>query len=113
MFDVTGQGWASHMLQGTSQLLCLREPNQYLCGNNRNFYLTVRIYEIVRALAYYDTTFLSQTAWTELEKHLWVVKGENNDWHPIENLFELIISTSALLCRYGPCDIQKFCSVVS
>jgi hypothetical protein len=98
MYDVTGEGWVKHILYGTSQLLQYRGPEGHLTGIGRRFFLTVRIFEISRALIYSSETFLAQENWQGLMENMW--SGENaTGWHPKEALYDLMISCSTLSVR--------------
>jgi hypothetical protein len=98
MSDVTGEGWVKHMLYGTSKMLQLRGPEAHLTGSGRSFFLTVRVFEICRALIYSETTFLCHPNWVSLMIKIWS-EDLNNTWHPKESLFDLMITCSALSHR--------------
>ena len=95
MYDVSGEGWFKHFLYGTSKLLQYRGPERHLTGMGRRFFLTVRIFEISRALIYSSETFLAQGSWQGLMENMW--SGENaTEWHPKEALYDLMVSCSTL-----------------
>ena len=95
MFDITGDGWVKHILYGTSKILQLRGPEAHLTGRGRSFFLTVRVFEIVRSCFYPEPTFLGQHAWTSLMGRMWV--GDRAaEWHPKEDLLDLLTSCSDL-----------------
>ena len=100
MYDVSGEGWIKHILYGTSKLLQYRGPDRHLSGMGRRFFLTVRIFEICRALIYSSETFLAQRDWQNLMDRIWSGDGVK-DWHPKEALYDLMISCSALSIRYA------------
>lgn len=52
-----------HFLYGTSNMLRLRGPEAHLSGSGRSFFLTVRVFEICRALIYPEPTFLCRPEW--------------------------------------------------
>ena len=97
MYDVTGDGWVKHILYGTSKLLQLREPSALLTKSGSSFFLSVRVFEICRALIFNDYTFLGEPKWRELAANIWRI-NENN-WHPKETLFDLMISCCSLSMR--------------
>lgn len=98
MYDSTGQGWTKHFLYGTSKLLEQFGPKRCLQGGGRTFFLTVRIFEISRALIFTQPTFLSTTPWTNLTTKLW--QNESiMDWHPKEALLDLMTSCAELGVR--------------
>lgn len=97
MCDVTGDGWLKHILYGTSKLLQFRGPASLLSTSGRSFFLTVRVFEICRALIYNDMTFLDEPEWRELTGQMWELNRD--DWHPKEELFDLMVSCSSLSMR--------------
>jgi hypothetical protein len=98
MHDVTGEGWVKHFLFGTSKMLQLRGPEAHLAGSGRSFFLTVRVFEICRALIYSEPTFLCQPEWMSLPTKIW--NGDDNcHWHPKESLFDLMIACSSISHR--------------
>ncbi|KAL6230302.1 hypothetical protein BDW75DRAFT_248787 [Aspergillus navahoensis] len=98
MQDMTGEGWVKHFLYGTSKMLQLRGPEAHIAGSGRSFFLTVRIFEVCRALIYSEPTFLCQPEWMSL---MTMIGNENddNDWHPKELLFDLMITCSSISHR--------------
>jgi len=98
MSDATGDGWMIHFLHGTSELLNHFGPSAFMTEPGREFFLTIRVFEISRALLFTRETFLSQPKWQYLTQGLWNGK-EAHDWHPKEALFDIIISCSALGLR--------------
>jgi hypothetical protein len=95
MFDATGEGWIKHFLHGTSALLQYRGPAAHLSSAGRRFFLTIRVFEISRALIYSSETFLAQEEWRSLPEKLW--SGDQaKDWHPKEALFDLMTTCSTL-----------------
>lgn len=98
MYDVSGKGWVQHMLYGTSRILQLRGPERHLSGAGRSFFLTVRVFEICRALIFSTPTFLMETEWKELTEQIWDGDGRK-DWHPKEGLYDLMICCVELSSR--------------
>lgn len=98
MQDMTGEGWVKHFLYSTSKMLQLRGPEAHIAGPGWSFFLTVRVFEVCRALIYSEPTFLCQPEWMSL-----MVKIENenddNEWHPKELLFDLMITCSSISHR--------------
>lgn len=98
MYDVSGEGWLRHILYGTSKLLQLRGPNAHRDGRGRSFFITVRVFEICRALIYNENTFLCDDQWGRLTEELW--EGESQlDWHPKEALLDLMVACASLSYR--------------
>jgi hypothetical protein len=97
MHDMTGEGWVKHILYGTSKILQLRGPNAHLTGPGQSFFLTVRVFEICRALIYSEPTFLCQPEWMSLTANIW--SKDAQAWHPKEYLFDLMIKCSSLSHR--------------
>ncbi|GIJ92138.1 hypothetical protein Asppvi_011114 [Aspergillus pseudoviridinutans] len=98
MHDMTGEGWVKHFLYGTSNMLQLRGPEAHISGSGRSFFLTVRVFEICRALIYTEPTFLCRPEWMSLTTKIWN-EDLNNDWHPKEPLFDLMITCSSISHR--------------
>ncbi|KAK0110175.1 hypothetical protein ONS95_002826 [Cadophora gregata] len=94
MSDFSGEGWVKHILYGTSRMLQLRGPEAHLTGRGRSFFLTVRIFEISRALAFSESTFLNERPWVELMEKMWL--EDASDWHPKEKMYDLMLETHAL-----------------
>ncbi|KAH8801526.1 hypothetical protein F5884DRAFT_806983 [Xylogone sp. PMI_703] len=90
MYDASGEGWIKHMLYGTSKILQARGPAAHLSGPGRLFFITVRVFEICRALIYLEPTFLTSPPWISLMKTMW-----DGDlvayWHPKEDLFDSML----------------------
>jgi hypothetical protein len=98
MYDVSGEGWVKHILYGTSKILQIRGPEAHLVGRGRSFFLTVRVFEICRSLIYNEPSFLFEDGWTSLMSRMW--EGDfAGEWHPKEELFDLIVSCSSLSRR--------------
>ncbi|KAF7181001.1 hypothetical protein CNMCM7691_000130 [Aspergillus felis] len=85
MHDMTGEGWVKHFLYGTSNMLQLRGPEAHISGSGRSFFLTVRVFEICRALIYSEPTFLCRPEWMSLTTKIWN-EDLHNGWHPKEPL---------------------------
>ena len=98
MYDTTGDGWIMHFLHGTSQLLNHFGPDACSHGAGREFFLTMRIFEISRSLLFTSETFLSEDKWQHLIGRMW--NDENtHDWHPKEALYSIMTSCSSLGVR--------------
>ncbi|KAL5359303.1 hypothetical protein BJX96DRAFT_56290 [Aspergillus floccosus] len=98
MHDMTGEGWVKHFLYGTSNMLQIRGPEAHIAGSGRSFFLTVRVFEICRALIYPEPTFLCRPEWISLTTEIWNEDLKNN-WHPKERLFDLMITCSSISHR--------------
>jgi len=97
MYDVSGLGWTKHF-NGTSDILQYFGPEACLSGVGQKFFLTIRIFEISRALLFTEKTFLSEKKWQDLMAHIWDTRDIEN-WHPKEQLFDIMVSCSSLRCR--------------
>jgi len=98
MYDVSGEGWLKHILYGTSKMLQSRGAEAHLEGRSRSFFLTVRPFEISRSLIYSQPSFLSDPSWTSLMTRIW--EGDlAKEWHPKEELFDLMLACSSLATR--------------
>jgi hypothetical protein len=101
MFDNTGDGWVKHIFYGTSRILQIRGPKAHLTGPGRSFFLTVRLFEICRSFFYPEPTFPGEANWILLMDQMW--EGDlAEEWHPKENLLDLMTSCSSLGHR---CDL--------
>ncbi|KAE8393317.1 hypothetical protein BDV23DRAFT_170257 [Aspergillus alliaceus] len=98
MYDASGEGWVKHFLYGTSKMLQLRGPEAHVTGSGRTLFLTVRVFEICRALIYPEPSFLCQPEWVSLMTRIWN-EGLNIVWHPKELLFDLIIKCTSVSHR--------------
>lgn len=103
MRDATGDNWLSHFLYGTCTMLRLQRPRHLLGPSalnrqQRNFFLTTRIFEIARSLIYSSRTFLSEPEWIDALAKLWQNDGAGL-WHPKEALFDLLPQVSDLSIR--------------
>ena len=104
MYDQSGDGagFVTHLLQGTSTILQQLGPRQCLSAGpsgSRRFFLSLRIFEISRALIFTSETFLNRPEWQEMMHQMWTGDGVK-DWHPIESLYDLMIECVALAVRY-------------
>jgi predicted metal-dependent peptidase len=88
------------MLYGTSRLLGLKGPHSLTDDSSRNFYLTARIYEVIRSLTFHEATFLNHETWHQLRSHLRIAEKTTRPWKPFEEMVDLMISISGLLQRY-------------
>ena len=98
MYEPSGEGWIKHFLHGTAQLLQCRGPEAQLTGVGRQFFLTIRVFEVCRALIFTKPTYLGLDVWRDLSAQIWV-ESKFPDWHPKEALLDLMVSCSALALR--------------
>ncbi|CEO59572.1 hypothetical protein PMG11_04245 [Penicillium brasilianum] len=63
MVDPSGDGWAKHMLYGTSRLLQAAGPNQAYSHSRKAFLEIFKIFEANRAVLYGESTMLSCFEW--------------------------------------------------
>lgn len=71
MIEPSEANWETHFLHGTSALLRLRGPEACCASpNERNMFLTMRTFEVNRALIYNDRSFLYEAAWREMAEVL-------------------------------------------
>ncbi|KAJ5593214.1 hypothetical protein N7537_010118, partial [Penicillium hordei] len=96
--DESGEGWVKHMLYGTSKMLQLAGPTDYMSSARRIFYDLFRVLEASRALIYNEETILSQECWLALQKSL---SSSATRWDPMEEIITLMIETSAFSLRAG------------
>ena len=97
MLEPSESNWEKHFLYGTSRLLQLLGPEWCMVGSNQECFLTLRIFEISRALIYNDSTFLAESKWIELTD---TVRNNSNYLdHPKEELYDVMICCSSLRIR--------------
>lgn len=98
MYDETGNGWARHMLGGTSLLLGAIHPNDCNSGLIHDFLIEIRNFEIFRAMLFAENTFLAQPTWREYSRGLWS-ENSADDWTPKESLLDLMTLIADLCVR--------------
>ena len=98
IYDDTGQGWAWHMLYGTSKVLEVLTAENCRTGAGRELFLEIRVFEIARSMLFGQRSFLSTTPWLDLVDSLW--QGEHiRDWNPKERLLDIMTLVSDLYVR--------------
>ncbi|KAL2843073.1 fungal-specific transcription factor domain-containing protein [Aspergillus pseudodeflectus] len=95
--DHSGEGWAKHMLYGTSKMLQLVGPSGCKSSLRRAFYDLFRVLEASRSLLYNEETILSQQCWLQL--HVCSDSDITTRWEPMEEITILMIQTSAFSLR--------------
>lgn len=101
MVDPSGEGFARHMLSGTSRLLQLAGP-QYKMSRLRRIFLEVFTeLEANRAVLYGNDTLLSQHAWAAISRA--GVPGSDDDWDSLSTMLSLMVDISTFNIRYGFC----------
>ena len=98
MYDPSGDGWMKHILFGTSKIIELRGPEKHRSGAGRSFFLTVRIFEIVRAIMFMEGSFLCKQEWKNLMLEIWTV-DTGIQWHPKEDLYDILLCCVSLSAR--------------
>ncbi|KAF3398178.1 hypothetical protein F1880_006495 [Penicillium rolfsii] len=79
MADTSGDGWAKHMLYGTSRLLQVSHPQQAISRSRKAFLDIFRIFEANRAIIYGERTILSSLDWNkiyQIDDHKPIEKGD-------------------------------------
>lgn len=97
MLETSESNWEKHFLYGTSHLLRLKGPRNCTEGPGKELFLTLRIFEISRALIYTDSSFLSEPNWVRLAQTL--RDGVGNAWHPKEAIYDLMLCCSNLCIK--------------
>jgi hypothetical protein len=98
MLEPSDINWGKHFQYGTSALLQLLGPQRCMVGFGRECFLTLRIFEISKALLYNESTFLSKSAWLDLVQTLRNNSGEI--FNSKETLYDLMVCCSSLFLRY-------------
>ncbi|OCL13062.1 hypothetical protein AOQ84DRAFT_283862 [Glonium stellatum] len=97
MFETSESNWEKHFLYGTSHLLRLKGPTACREGTRKKLFLTLRIFEISRALIYTDSSFLYEPDWMSLTQMLSEEAG--NAWDPKEAMYDLMVCCSNLCIK--------------
>lgn len=90
MTEVSGDGWAKHMLYGTSRIFQSRGTISLPRLLDKQLFGAFRLLEANRAILYGEDTFLSQETWLSRQKSLAV-----NPTSPMETVFDLVVEISS------------------
>lgn len=90
MTEVSGDGWAKHMLYGTSRILQSRGTISLFGLLDKQLFGAFRLLEANRAILYGEDTFLSQKIWLSRQQNLAV-----NPTSPMETIFDLVVEISS------------------
>ncbi|KND91844.1 hypothetical protein TOPH_03447 [Tolypocladium ophioglossoides CBS 100239] len=96
--ETSGDGWAKHMLYGTSKMLQLAGPAEQLSSLRRQLFGAFRLLEASRAILYGEDTFLSQDKWLHFQTGYAVAGNSFPD--PMESILTLIIQISSFNKRF-------------
>jgi hypothetical protein len=99
MADTSGDGWAKHMLYGTSRLLQAASPQQMVSQSRRAFLDIFRIFEANRAILYGESTILSSLDWAmiyQMYDHM-----PMDEWDILGQISSLMVQITAFNIRYG------------
>lgn len=99
MVDTSGDGWAKHMLYGTSRLLQAASPKQRLSRSRSAFLDIFRIFEANRAILYGEVTILSSLDWSaiyQMDDHRPI-----DEWDTLGQISSLMVQIAAFNIRYG------------
>ena len=90
MVDPSGNAFLRHWTYGTAQLIQRQDPRLGRRILDRQLYLTVRMFELTRALIFWTDTFLVEAEWQSSMR--WFPQmTEGSEWHPIDALFDLMV----------------------
>ncbi|KAJ5359737.1 uncharacterized protein N7496_012150 [Penicillium cataractarum] len=98
MVDSSGDGWAKHMLYGTSQLLQAAGPNQAISHSRKAFLGIFKIFEANRAILYSEETILSRLDWTsayQMNAHIPL-----HDWDSLGPISSIMVQISTFNNRF-------------
>ncbi|KAJ5882893.1 uncharacterized protein N7473_009779 [Penicillium subrubescens] len=99
MADTSGDGWAKHMLYGTSRLLQTTSPKQTLSRSRKAFLDIFRIFEANRVNLYGEGTILASLDWAtmyQMDDH-----RPADEWDTMGQISSLMVQISAFNIRYG------------
>jgi hypothetical protein len=108
MVDPSGDGWAKHMLYGTSRLLQAAEPNQAFSQSRKAFLGIFKIFEANRAVLYGESTMLSGFEWApiyHMDCHTTL-----SDWDSLGPISSIMVRISTFNNRYTIREFQAFLS---
>ncbi|POR31888.1 Uncharacterized protein TPAR_07908 [Tolypocladium paradoxum] len=96
--ETSGDGWAKHMLYGTSKMLQLAGPAEQSSSLRRQLFEAFRLLEASRAILYGEDTFLSQGEWLRFQRVQAITRNHLCD--PVERILTLMIQTSSFSKRF-------------
>jgi hypothetical protein len=91
MAEPSGDGFAKHMLYGTSKVLQLAGPDAHQSMLQKRLLNAFRVLEANRAILYGDDTFLSESKWSFNNR---VRTKQVAAADPMADIVELMIQTS-------------------
>jgi hypothetical protein len=91
MAEPSGEGWAKHMLYGTSRVLQLAGPDAQQSTLQKRLLDAFQVLESNRAILYGDDSFLSENNWSLKSR---VKTKQTTSPHPMAEITELMIQTS-------------------
>ncbi|RHZ43940.1 Zn(II)2Cys6 transcription factor [Aspergillus thermomutatus] len=97
MADPSGEGWAKHMLSGTSKLLQLAGPGQKMSTPRQMFFELFRVLEASRTLLYGATSILPELEWLHSPRD---ESSATTDQDGLETMLSLMIRTSTFSARF-------------
>ncbi|KAJ0419179.1 hypothetical protein BJY00DRAFT_314248 [Aspergillus carlsbadensis] len=98
MVDPSGEGWAKHMLSGTSKLLQLAGPENGMTGSRRTFFDVFRVLEATRAIIYGHNTILAAPGWVDLQRE--TSSQITTCWKGMDEILSLMIRVSTFSARF-------------
>lgn len=99
MADSSGDGWAKHMVHGTSQLLQVAGPDQTISVSRRAFLKLFLIFEANRAILYGGGTILSSIDWAAIfstEDY-----GQKDDSTSLSRISSVMVQISTFNARHA------------
>ena len=90
MYDTTGDGFLFHFVQGTSALLRAQGPAYCLQKDHRRFFRLARMFEMSRAVVFWNDTFLQETQWQCAIKNMRDNDGPVDSSEAFEELLALM-----------------------
>ena len=113
MCDTTGGGFLFHFVQGTASLLQAQGPDYCLESSHRSFFRLARMFEIGRAVVFWDGTFLQDRKWQDAIRAVSESDGNANPSGTFEELLALLAEvitlnheTKALASTTTPVNLQ-------
>ncbi|KAF7713386.1 Fungal Zn(2)-Cys(6) binuclear cluster domain-containing protein [Penicillium ucsense] len=98
MIDSTGDGWANHMLHGTSRLIQAAGPERSISLPRQVFGQVFQIFEANRVLVYGGGTILNSESWTAIYQS---ESSGTDTWDALSAISSRMVQVYDFTARYG------------
>ncbi|GAM84870.1 hypothetical protein ANO11243_028720 [Dothideomycetidae sp. 11243] len=95
----SADGWAKHMVSGTSYLLQLSGPDQPMPSLRQKLFDGFRVLEVYRSVLYGVPTFLSQQPWLDVYHQGTPQCDDAEENRPLEAMLQLLLRASSFALR--------------